>query len=69
MTAFRGDSLVRMIVRSSRQYDRDSFTETNAGFRYDMHFQESHLGPDTALLADDYVVAGPFVNVRPLAPS
>ncbi|BCF98209.1 hypothetical protein PPGU19_027780 [Paraburkholderia sp. PGU19] len=53
---------MRMILFSSRQYDIDTFTEANAAFRYELHFQESHLEADTAILAEGYDVVCPFVN-------
>jgi D-lactate dehydrogenase len=53
---------MRMILFSSRQYDIDTFTEANTAFQYELHFQESHLDADTAVLADGYDVACPFVN-------
>ena len=53
---------MRMILFSSRQYDIDSFTESNAAFNYELHFHESHLEADTAVLAEGYDVVCPFVN-------
>ncbi|MFM0629125.1 hypothetical protein PQR41_24325 [Paraburkholderia xenovorans] len=55
---------MRMILFSSRQYDSDSdtFTEANATHRYELHFQESHLDSETAILAQGYEVVCPFVN-------
>jgi D-lactate dehydrogenase len=53
---------MRMILFSSRQYDIDTFTEANAAFKYELHFHESHLEPDTAVLAKGYDVVCPFVN-------
>jgi D-lactate dehydrogenase len=53
---------MRMILFSSRQYDIDTFTDANAEFRYELHFQESHLEADTAILAEGYEVVCPFVN-------
>lgn len=53
---------MRMILFSSRQYDIDSFTESNAAFNYELHFHESHLEADTAVLAEAYDVVCPFVN-------
>jgi D-lactate dehydrogenase len=53
---------MRMILFSSRQYDIDTFNEANATFRYDLHFQESHLDAETAVLADGFEVVCPFVN-------
>lgn len=52
----------RMILFSARQYDIDTFTDANTAFQYDLHFQESHLDADTAVLADGYDVVCPFVN-------
>ena len=51
-----------MIVFSSRQYDRDVFTEANAAFGYTLRFQESQLNAQTALLAHGCQVVCPFVN-------
>jgi D-lactate dehydrogenase len=53
---------MRMILFSSRQYDSDTFTEANAAHQYDLHFQESHLDAETAVLADGFDVVCPFVN-------
>ncbi|HEY3598640.1 MAG TPA: 2-hydroxyacid dehydrogenase [Paraburkholderia sp.] len=53
---------MRMILFSSRQYDRDTFNEANASFHYDLHFQESHLDAETAILAHGFQVVCPFVN-------
>jgi len=53
---------MRMILFSSRQYDYDTFKEANAAYGYDLHFQESYLDADTAVLAHGYEVVCPFVN-------
>jgi D-lactate dehydrogenase len=53
---------MRMILFSSRQYDIDTFGEANAAYGYELHFQESHLEADTAILAQGYEVVCPFVN-------
>ncbi|MBV8627116.1 MAG: 2-hydroxyacid dehydrogenase [Paraburkholderia sp.] len=53
---------MRMILFSSRQYDSDTFSEANAAFGYELHFQESHLDAETAVLAQGYEVVCPFVN-------
>ncbi len=53
---------MRIILFSSRQYDCDTFTEANATFGFEQHFQEAHLEPDTAILADGFDVVCPFVN-------
>ena len=53
---------MRMILFSSRQYDNETFREANAEHRYDLHFQESHLDVETAVLADGFEVVCPFVN-------
>ena len=53
---------MRMILFSSRQYDIDTFNEANAAFSFELHFQESHLEADTAILAEGYDVVCPFVN-------
>lgn len=53
---------MRIILFSSRQYDSDTFTEANASHRYELHFQESHLDSETAVLAQGYEVVCPFVN-------
>jgi D-lactate dehydrogenase len=55
---------MRMILFSSRQYDVETFTEANAAHRYELHFQESHLNSETAVLARAYEVVCPFVNDR-----
>jgi D-lactate dehydrogenase len=55
---------MRMILFSSRQYDVETFTEANAAHRYELHFQESHLNSETAVLARGYDVVCPFVNDR-----
>ena len=55
---------MRMILFSSRQYDIDTFTEANAAHHYGLHFQESHLDAETAVLADGFEVVCPFVNDR-----
>ena len=53
---------MRMILFSSRQYDSETFNEANGAYRYDLHFQESHLDAETAVLADGFEVVCPFVN-------
>jgi D-lactate dehydrogenase len=53
---------MRMILFSSRQYDIDTFREANAAFGFDLHFQESRLDDETAVLADGFDVVCPFVN-------
>lgn len=53
---------MRMILFSSRQYDSDTFAEANAAHHYELHFQESHLDAETAVLADGFEVVCPFVN-------
>lgn len=53
---------MRVILFSSRQYDSDTFNEANAAYGYDLHFQESHLDAETAILARGYEVVCPFVN-------
>lgn len=56
---------MRMILFSSRQYDIDTFdvaNATNAAFGFDLHFQESHLDADTAVLARGFDAVCPFVN-------
>nr|WP_326489708.1 hypothetical protein [Paraburkholderia sp. ZP32-5] len=53
---------MRMILFSSRQYDSETFTEANAAHGYELHFQESHLDSETAILAHGYDVVCPFVN-------
>jgi D-lactate dehydrogenase len=53
---------MRMILFSSRQYDSDTFAEANGTHRYELHFQESHLDVETAVLARGYEVVCPFVN-------
>jgi D-lactate dehydrogenase len=53
---------MRMILFSSRQYDSETFKEANSAYRYDLHFQESHLDFETAVLAEGFEVVCPFVN-------
>jgi D-lactate dehydrogenase len=53
---------IHMIVFSSRQYDRDVFTEANAAFGYALQFQDSQLDARTAVLAHGCAVVCPFVN-------
>ncbi len=53
---------MRVILFSSRQYDRDTFNEANTAFAYRLHFQESRLDAETAILAHGYDVVCPFVN-------
>ena len=53
---------MRMILFSSRQYDSETFREANTAHGYDLHFQESHLDAETAVLADGFEVVCPFVN-------
>ena len=55
---------MRIILFSSRQYDRDTFTEANAMHGYELHFQDSRLDEETAVLARGYEVVCPFVNDR-----
>jgi D-lactate dehydrogenase len=52
---------MRMILSSSRQYDVNTFNEANAAYRA-LHFQESHLDAETAILAHGFEVVCPFVN-------
>jgi D-lactate dehydrogenase len=56
------EHLMRMILFSSRQYDSETFNEANGAYRYDLHFQESHLDAETAVLAEGFEVVCPFVN-------
>jgi D-lactate dehydrogenase len=56
------ENLMRMILFSSRQYDRDTFQEANATHGFDLHYQESHLDADTAVLAEGFEVVCAFVN-------
>ncbi|MDP9645092.1 2-hydroxyacid dehydrogenase [Paraburkholderia caledonica] len=53
---------MRIILFSSRQYDIDTFTGANSRHGYELHFQESHLDSETAVLARGYEVVCPFVN-------
>jgi D-lactate dehydrogenase len=53
---------MRMILFSSRQYDSETFREANTAHDYDLHFQDSHLDAETAVLADGFEVVCPFVN-------
>ncbi|CAG4886273.1 2-hydroxyacid dehydrogenase [Paraburkholderia saeva] len=53
---------MRMILFSSRQYDVDTFTEAKPAYDFDVHFQESHLDAETAILARGYEIVCPFVN-------
>ncbi|WJF90874.1 2-hydroxyacid dehydrogenase [Paraburkholderia bonniea] len=53
---------MRIILFSSRQYDIDTFHQANTAYDYSLHFQESHLDADTAILAQGYEVVCPFVN-------
>ncbi|MDB5786163.1 MAG: hydroxyacid dehydrogenase [Caballeronia mineralivorans] len=53
---------IHVIVFSSRQYDRDAFTEANAAFAYSLQFQESQLDPQTAILAHGCTVVCPFAR-------
>jgi len=53
---------MRVILFSSRQYDCDTFSEANSSFGYELHFQESHLDAETAVLAGGFEVVCPFVN-------
>ncbi|PLZ03245.1 hydroxyacid dehydrogenase [Burkholderia sp. WAC0059] len=53
---------MRIVLFSSRQYDQDTFTEANAAFGFELHFQEAHLDADTAILARGFDVVCPFVN-------
>ncbi|TAL98198.1 MAG: 2-hydroxyacid dehydrogenase [Paraburkholderia sp.] len=53
---------MRMILFSSRQYDIDTFTEAKPAFDFEVHFQESHLDAETAILAKGYEIVCPFVN-------
>ena len=53
---------MRMILFTSRQYDRDTFAEANSTHSFELHFQKSHLDAETAILAQGYEVVCPFVN-------
>jgi D-lactate dehydrogenase len=53
---------IHVTVFSSRQYDRDAFTQANAAFGYSLRFQESQLDAQTAILAHGCTVVCPFVN-------
>jgi D-lactate dehydrogenase len=55
---------MRIILFSSRQYDIETFTGANSRHGYELHFQESHLDSETAVLAQGYEVVCPFVNDR-----
>jgi D-lactate dehydrogenase len=41
---------IHVIVFSSRQYDRDAFTEASAAFGYSLQFQESQLDASLPLV-------------------
>lgn len=51
-----------IIFFSSRDYDRDAFMEANAAFNFPLHFQESRLDTETAVLAHGHPVVCAFVN-------
>jgi D-lactate dehydrogenase len=53
---------IHVIIFSSRQYDRDAFTEANAAFGYSLQFQESQLDAQTAILAHGCTVVCPFAR-------
>ena len=48
---FSSEPDMRIILFSSRQYDVDTFNEANASFGFDLHFHDTRLDPDTAILA------------------
>lgn len=52
----------RLILFSSRQYDADTFAQANADFGVELDFQEAHLDPQTAVLAQGFTAVCPFVN-------
>lgn len=53
---------MRIILFSSKAYDRESFTEAAAGADWQLEFQETRLGPQTAALAAGYPVVCAFIN-------
>ena len=48
----------------AKSYDREFFSAANEKFGYEIKFLESHLHPDTAILAKGYSVICAFVNDR-----
>lgn len=55
---------IGVILFSSRQYDRDAFSQANhhQASRYALQFQDAHLDAQTAILARGFAVVCPFVN-------
>ncbi|TDV14373.1 2-hydroxyacid dehydrogenase [Paraburkholderia caballeronis] len=53
---------MRIDLFSSRQYDVDTFNEANASFGFDLHFHDTRLDPDTAILARGADAVCSFVN-------
>ncbi|HEY1610886.1 MAG TPA: 2-hydroxyacid dehydrogenase [Paraburkholderia sp.] len=53
---------MRIDLFSSRQYDNDAFNEANAAFGFDLHFHDSRLGLENAVLAHGADAVCPFVN-------
>jgi len=48
----------------AKSYDREFFSAANEKFGYEIKFLDSHLHPDTAILAKGYSVICAFVNDR-----
>ncbi|HSC85357.1 MAG TPA: 2-hydroxyacid dehydrogenase [Pseudomonas sp.] len=53
---------MRIILFSSKSYDRDSFLATAADGDWQLEFQEARLGPQTAALAAGCVAICAFIN-------
>jgi D-lactate dehydrogenase len=53
---------MRVVVFSTKSYDRNTLTESNARHDHELVFQEPRLTPETSALADGFPVVCGFVN-------
>ncbi len=56
------EAAINIAFYDAKSYDRDSFTETNRSFLYNIDFFDFHLNPKTAFSAKGYKVVCAFVN-------
>ncbi|MGV3641225.1 MAG: 2-hydroxyacid dehydrogenase [Adhaeribacter sp.] len=53
---------MKVLFFSSRPYDEIFFRQKNKNFGFQLHFQDAHLSPETAVLAQGYQAVCVFVN-------
>lgn len=53
---------MNVLFFSARPYDEIFFREKNKNFGFQLHFQDAHLSPETAVLARGYQAVCVFVN-------